>query len=121
MQVLGENPNGAHDRLAHIKVPRSHDDAVDDCVDFPAEHLVQRLAQARLGNAVPRQDQLSVGALKHWGRAVTKETRISATIPRSPTQHQRRRLQRLSSLFGKVQTLVCFIPVQITRLEDRAQ
>lgn len=65
MQVLGENPNGAHDRLAHIKVPRSRDDAVDDCVDFPAEHLAQRLAGARLGNAVPRQDQLSVGALEH--------------------------------------------------------
>lgn len=65
-QVLGEDPDGAHDRLAHIKVPRPLDDALDDCVDFPAEHLVQRLAQAQLGAAVPRQDQLSVGALEHW-------------------------------------------------------
>lgn len=65
-QVLGEDPDGAHDRLAHIKFPRPLDDALDDCVDFPAEHLVQRLAQAQLGAAVPRQDQLSVGALEHW-------------------------------------------------------
>ena len=65
MQVLGQNANGAHDRLANIKVPGPLNDPVDYEVDFPAEHLVQRLVLARLGNKVPRQDQLSVGALKH--------------------------------------------------------
>lgn len=65
MQVLGQNTNGAHDRLANIKVFGSLNDPVDYEVDFPAEHPVQRLALTWLGNAVPRQDQLSVGALKH--------------------------------------------------------
>lgn len=46
MQVLGQNSNGAHDRLANIKVVHSLNDAVDDYVDFPAEHLVQRLVLA---------------------------------------------------------------------------
>lgn len=65
MQVLSQNSNGAHDCLANIKVFHSLNDAVDYYVDFPAEHLVQRLALARLGNVVPRHEQLSVGALKH--------------------------------------------------------
>lgn len=64
--MLGEDPDGAHDRLAHIEVPRPLDDALDDGVHFPAQHLVQGLAQAQLGAAVPRPDQLSVGALEHW-------------------------------------------------------
>lgn len=66
VQVLGKDPDGAHDCLAHVEVSRPLDDALDDCVDFPAEHLVQRLLQAQLGGAVPRQDQLSVGAFEHW-------------------------------------------------------
>lgn len=65
MQVLGQNSNGAHNRLANIKVFGSLNDAVDYYVDFPDEHLVQRLLRTRLGDAVPRQDQLSVGALEH--------------------------------------------------------
>lgn len=73
MQVLGQNSNGAHDRLANIKVVHSLNDAVDDYVDFPAEHLVQRLVLAWLGNTVPRQDQLSVGTLKHWGEQAQRE------------------------------------------------
>lgn len=67
MQVLGQNSNGAHDRLANIKVFRSRNDAVDYYVDFPAEHLVQRMVQTWFGDAVPRQDQLRVGTLKHCG------------------------------------------------------
>lgn len=65
MQVLGQNTNGAHDRLANIEVVRRLNDAVNYYVGFPAEHLVQRLVLTRLGNVVPRQDQLSVGTLKH--------------------------------------------------------
>lgn len=65
MQVLSQNANGAHNRLANVKVFGSLNDPVDYEVNFPAEHLVQRLLLTRLGNAVPRQDQLSVGALKH--------------------------------------------------------
>lgn len=65
MQVLGQNSNGAHNRLANIKVFGSLNDAIDYYVDFPAKHLVQRLLRTRLGDAVPRQDQLSVDALKH--------------------------------------------------------
>lgn len=64
MQVLGQNANGAHDCLAHIKAACSLDDTLDHDVDFPAEHPVQRLQLQRLGDAVPRQDELSVGALK---------------------------------------------------------
>lgn len=64
MQVLGQNANGTHDCLAHIKASRSLDDTLDHDVDFPAEHLVQRLGFERLRDAVPRQDELSVGALK---------------------------------------------------------
>lgn len=73
MQVLGQNSNGAHNRLANIKVFGSLNDAVDYYVDFPDEHLVQRLLRTRLGDAVPRQDQLSVGALKHWGEQPQKK------------------------------------------------
>lgn len=65
MQVLGQDTNGAHDGLAHIKVFGSLNDPVDYKVDLPAEHLVQRLVLAWLGNVVPRQDQLGVGALEH--------------------------------------------------------
>lgn len=65
MQVLGQNPNGAHHRLANIKVFGSLNDPVDYKVNLPAEHLVKRLTLRRLGNAIPRQDQLSVGALEH--------------------------------------------------------
>lgn len=65
MQVLGQNTNGAHYRLTNIKVSGSLNNAVDYEVELPAEHLVQRLVLAWLGNSVPRQDQLSVGALKH--------------------------------------------------------
>lgn len=64
MQVLGENADGTHDCLAHIKASRSLDDAFDHDVHFPAEHPVQRLGLERLRDAVPRQDELSVGALK---------------------------------------------------------
>lgn len=64
MQVLGQNANGTHDCLAHIKALRSLDEAVDHDVDFPAEHPVQGLGLERLRNAVPRQDELSVGTLK---------------------------------------------------------
>lgn len=73
MQVLGQNSNGAHNHLANIKVFGSLNDAVDYYVDFPDEHLVQRLLRTRLGDAVPRQDQLSVGALKHWGEQPQKK------------------------------------------------
>lgn len=66
MQVLCQNANGAHDRLANIKVFGSFNDSVDYEVDLPAEHLVQRLALTRLRDDVPRQNQLSVGALKHY-------------------------------------------------------
>lgn len=65
MQVLGQNTNGAHDRLANIEVVRCLNDAVNYYVDFPAENLVQKLVLTRLGNVVPRQDQLSVDTLKH--------------------------------------------------------
>lgn len=65
MQVLGQNPNGAHDCVGDIKVFGSFNDAVDYKVEFPAENLVQGLLLARLGDGVPRQDQLSVGAFKH--------------------------------------------------------
>lgn len=75
MQVLGQNANGTHDCLAHIKASRSLDDAVDHDVDFPAEHPVQRLQLQRLRDAVPRQDELSVGALKDWGGGV--ESRVT--------------------------------------------
>lgn len=64
MQVLGQNADGTHDRLAHIKALRSLDDAVDHHIHFPAEHEAQRLGLQRLRDAVPRQDELSVGALK---------------------------------------------------------
>lgn len=82
MQMLGQNANGTHDRLAHIKVSRSLDDAVDHDVDFPAEHLVQRLGLAWLRNAVPRLDELSVGALKDWGEQSQKELHINASLAR---------------------------------------
>lgn len=65
MQVLSQNPNGAHHRLADIKVIGLLNDAVNYEVEFPAEHLMQRLVLAWFGNTVPRQDQLCVGALKH--------------------------------------------------------
>lgn len=64
MQMLRQDANGPHDRLAHVKVPRSLDDAVDHHVHLPAEHPVQRLGLARLRDAVPGQDQLRVGAFK---------------------------------------------------------
>lgn len=64
MQVLRQNANRTHDCLAHIKASHSLDDAVDQDVHLPAEHQVQRLGLERLGDAVPRQDELSVGALK---------------------------------------------------------
>lgn len=101
MQVLGQNPNGAHDRLAHIKVSGSLNDPADYEVEFPAEHLVQRLVLAGLGNGVPRQDQLSVGALKHWGEQSQKKFTVT---PSSHAPLLNIRLQRLvrwnsSSLF----------------------
>lgn len=65
MQVLSQNTNGAHRHLANIKVFASLNDAVDYEIKLLTEDLVQRLALAWLRNAVPRQDQLSVGALKH--------------------------------------------------------
>jgi len=65
MQVLGQNANGAHHRLADIKVSGPFNDAVYDEVKFPAEHLMQRLLLTWLGDAVPRHDQLSVGTLEH--------------------------------------------------------
>lgn len=65
MQVLGQNPNGAHDCVGDIKVFGPFNDAVDYKVEFPAENLVQGLLLARLRDGVPRQDQLSVGAFKH--------------------------------------------------------
>lgn len=65
MQVLGQNPNGAHDCVGDIKVFGPFNDAVDYKVKFPAENLVQGLLLARLGDGVPRQDELSVGAFKH--------------------------------------------------------
>lgn len=77
MQVLGQNSNGAHDRLAHIKVFRSRNDAVDYYVDFPAEHLVQRVVQAWFGDAVPRQDQLRVGTLKHCGEQSQRKVTLA--------------------------------------------
>lgn len=64
MQVLGQDANGTHDRLAHVKAPHPLDDALDHDVGFPAEHPVQRLGLERLRDAVPRQDELSVGALE---------------------------------------------------------
>lgn len=67
MQVLGQNANRTHDCLAHIKPSRSLDEALDHDVGFPAERLMQRLGLERLRNAVPRQDELGVGALKDWG------------------------------------------------------
>lgn len=67
MQMLGQNANGAHHRLANIKVFGSLNDSVDYEVDLPAEHLVQRLALTWLRDVVPRQNQLSIGALKHCG------------------------------------------------------
>lgn len=83
MQVLGEDPDGAHDCLTDIEVSGPLDDALDDCVDFPAKHLVQRLVKAQLGGAVPRQDQLSVGALEHWrygGRGRKEQSQRKPTL-----------------------------------------
>lgn len=65
MQVLGQNPNGAHHRLADVKVSGPLNDAVNYEVKLPAEQHVQRLVLAGLGDAVPGQDQPSVGTLKH--------------------------------------------------------
>lgn len=66
VQVLGQNPNGAYDSLANIKVFCSLNDPVNYKVKLPAEHLVQRLVLTWLKDTVPRQHQLSVGTLKHW-------------------------------------------------------
>lgn len=81
MQMLRQNANGTHDRLAHVKVSRSLDDAADHHVHLPAEHPVQRLGLARLRDAVPRQDELSVGTLKDWGEQPQKEIHINAGSP----------------------------------------
>lgn len=62
--MLGQNANGTHDGLAHIEVSRPLDDAVNHDVRLAAQHAVQRLGLAWLRDAVPRQDELSVGALK---------------------------------------------------------
>lgn len=67
MQVLGQNTNGAHNHMANIKVFGSLNNALDYEIKLLAEHLVQRLVFAWLGNTVPRQEQLNVGAIKHWG------------------------------------------------------
>lgn len=65
MQVLGQNPNGAHHRLADVKVSGPLNDAVNYEVKLPAEQHVQWLVLAGLRDAVPRHDQPSVGTLKY--------------------------------------------------------
>lgn len=85
MQVLGQNTDGAHDCLANIKVFGLLNNSVDYEVEFPAEHLVQRLLLTGLGNAVPRQNQLSVGALKHCGEKPTTQKKFTST----PSSHTR--------------------------------
>lgn len=93
MQVLGQNANGTHDCLAHIKASRSLNDAVDHDVDFPAEHPVQRLGLERLRDAVPRQDELSVGALKDWGEQSQQgRAHQCRARPLSSTSNKHRRL-----------------------------
>lgn len=65
MQVLRENPNGAHHRLGDIKVYGPLNDAIDHKVNFSAEDLVERLLLAGLRHFIPGQDQLSIGTLEH--------------------------------------------------------
>lgn len=110
MQVLGQNPNEAHDCVGDIKVFGPLNDAVDYKVKLPAEHLVQRLLLTRLGDGVPRQDQLSVGAFKHCedsqhhGESVTKENYIHTALPCSPPEHQIQGLYRVFFFFfSKIQ------------------
>lgn len=66
MQVLCQNLNWAHHSLADIKVPGPLNKAVDHKVEIPAEDLVKGLLVPGLGDTVPWQNQLSVGALEHW-------------------------------------------------------
>lgn len=104
MQVLSQDTNGAHDRLANIKVFGSLNDPVDDEVELPAEHLVQRLVLAWLGDAVPRQDQLGVGALEHWGQQSQRK------IPITPDSYARlpniKLEERLKSPFSEFKCCV---------------
>lgn len=83
MQVLSQNTNAAHDRLANVEAFGSLDDAVDHKVELPAEHLVQGLAPTRLGDAVPRQEQLGVGALEHCRRR--KNSTVTPKLPHTHT------------------------------------
>lgn len=100
MQVLGQNTNGAHDRLANIKVFGSVNDAVDYEVKFPAQHLVQRLVLSRLGNVVPGQDQLSIGALEHCeGSSKKKRNHINFKLLWSTCGLQTERFYTLFFLF----------------------